>query len=543
MSSPAPSTRLALPLVALAGTLACFAAPSPAFGLTLLAFGMATLYWPRSTTRRYGLDAGVRDSALLALATAMLVVGVKDDVIRLLFDGTVRVSNVYHYYLGAKYAPELGYTDLYAATLAADREGEGYWEQAIDEVRDLESYRIVPREELAARYQPELAFSAERWSEFKDDVAAFSHRRRAKRWRNVFRDRGYNATPLWTVVGRSIAALVPAASPWLPLVALLDIILLALTAVLVARTFGRTQAILVLLLFVASPTNITRLTGGFLQTDWLCAITCSLCCYRRQRPGVAGALMAYAVMTRVFPLLLVAGACLPVVRQALSERRFPRLPRRLARYLLSVATFCLLGLALSLANGRGAAAWFEFVEAIELHRGEHVLGERRIGLEHAFTGDFAHFPAAVDREQRAELLHNRQLLAGATKILMLALLLAAATRRTAWNAQLLALAAVFALLVLSRYYYGTLALMPLLSVGEAPRRRFLAGGQMAVFLLVVVAIHFGAGWHASYALFNVLLALYFAGACIIGLHSAHRSRSAARSGSQPPPKSVIHGAR
>jgi hypothetical protein len=70
---------------------------------------------------------------------------------------------------------------------------------------------------------------------------------------------------------------------------------------------------------------------------------------------------------------------------------------------------------------------------------------------------------------------------------------------------------IFTLLVLSRYYYGVLALMPLMSVGGRFRRRVVAGGQLAVFLVFFLAVNQGAGWHSGYSLLNVLLAVYFSG--------------------------------
>jgi len=499
--------KLAFPSVVLSAVLACFVDPSHSVQLALLTFGLTMLLWPSTGLRSRGLDSGLRDTALLAVAVAMLVLGVRDDLVHLLVDGRVRVSNVYHYYLGAKYSPELGYTDLYAATLAADRESQGYWNGAIDEVRDLSSYAIVPREDVEARYRPEVMFSPERWQSFKGDVEALSQHRRTERWRSIFRDRGYNGTPLWTSLGRAFGSLVPATSPFLPLLAVLDLVLLGLTAALLASTFGRTRSILVLLLFVASPTNVARLTGGFLQTDWLCAIVCSFCFYRRRWPGLAGALMAFAAMTRIFPLLFVVVACIPAIRQTIQRRR---IPRRFARYMSSFAVFCVLGLAVSMANGRGAGAWLEFVEAINLHRDQHVLGERRIGLEHAFTGDFRHFPAEVSTLERSQSLQERQPLVNVTKALLLVLLLAASTWRRTWDAQILGLLAIFALLVLSRYYYGVLALTPLMSVGGGLRRHLLAGGQVAAFLLYALAVNGGADWHSAYTLLNVLLAIYFA---------------------------------
>ncbi len=87
----------------------------------------------------------------------------------------VRVWNVYHYYLGAKYFGELGYHDLYDASLAADAGGRGYW-SGVDRVRDLRSYRVRRRGD--ARFEWRERFSPRRWEAFRDDLEALQVQRR-----------------------------------------------------------------------------------------------------------------------------------------------------------------------------------------------------------------------------------------------------------------------------------------------------------------------------------------------------------------------------
>ena len=513
-SAGVPLSGLALVVV-----LACFVPSSAALSTALVAFGLMLLWWPSRRRWAYGIDSAKRDAALLGLALAMFTTATFGDFTRLA-QGDVRASNVFHYYLGAKYFAELGYEDLYVAALAADREYEGYWTAKIGEARDLGSYEIVQREKLEESYIPAERFTAERWRSFKEDVAALAGYRRPDRWRSVFRDRGYNGTPFWTSIGRPMTALVPATSSWLPLLAFIDPVLLALTALLVSRTFGRRRSILVLLLFVASPTNAARLMGGFLQADWLCAMAAGLCFYHRRRPVLAGAFMAYAVMTRVFPVLLIAFALLPALRRAIRRRH---VAARIRRYAVSCVLSCAVALAIGTMSGRGPQAWLEWVEAISLHREHHVAGERRIGLEHVFTGDLLQLSTEAEASDRARMLEERRGWVWTAKLFMVGLLAAAALGGRSWNAQILGFGAVFSLLVLSRYYFGAAALMPLLTVDSAARRRLLAGGQMAAFLLYGVAVLEGADWHGSYSLMNALLTVYFV--VIAGLANWRRLRA------------------
>ncbi len=447
---------------------------------------------------------------LLAGAAALLFTsGTKDDFERLA-QGKVRVWNVYHYYIGAKYFPELGYTDLYRATLAADREELNYWTDTTDKVRSLTTYRVSTIENEEHRYQPSGKFSPERWNEFKEDLAALAPHRSARGWRNVFRDRGYNGTPLWTAIGRGFSALVPASSSWLYALVGLDLLLLGATGVLIWRTFGAERFILVSLLFTASPANIARLVGGFLQTDWLCAVAASVCFLARKRPVLAGTFMAYAISTRAFPLLMVACAGLTVFVQVLWKQRSLQALRRHLSFYLAVALACLAAFAVgTIGNGRGVSGWLEFQEAIAIHRDIHVIGDRRIGLEHAFTQDITNMGHKVSDRRRTELVSQQQPLFFLSALVLMVLLLTVVARSTELDGLLLGTIGVFVVFVLSRYYFGALALLPLLSVASLPRRQLVVGGQLAVF----VAFYWLRGSlnddHASYAIFNGLLAAYF----------------------------------
>ena len=466
-----------------------------------------------------------RETALLVgVAVVLLVSSVQDDVTRLL-RGKVRVWNVYHYYLGAKYFTELGYTDLYLATLAADVEGDGAFVERADKVRDLRTYEVVRREHVE-EYSPEEHFSAARWQQFKKDARALRDHRSLNGWRNVFRDRGYNGTPLWTTIGRALGRM-PADSPGLLLLCSLDLVLLVGTGLLAGRAFGGWAATLALLLFVASPANVARLAGGLLQVDWLCAIVASVCLYRLQRERWAGLCMAYAVMTRVFPVVLVAALCLPAVF-GLLQRRWPS--RRLAGYLASLVAGCLLAFLIGLGNGRGLEGWTSFVQTITVHREQHVLGDRRIGLEHAFGVDADEFGEGTPDARRAELLDARSVPFVLTSLLLCGGFVLAVRRRDELDSLLLGVIPLFALMVLSRYYFGVLALLPWIATDDR-RRRAITASQLGAFLGYYLALAAGADQHSAYAVLNGLLALHLLHAAWL-VARAERTTSPAESGLQ-----------
>jgi hypothetical protein len=91
----------------------------------------------------------------------------------------VHLHDVAHYYLGAKYFAELGYTDLYAAMLRAGAE-DGDAAVRVEEVRDLRTYELV----AAARGLRDGAvakanFTPSRWRAF---AALFVLPPAAARW-------------------------------------------------------------------------------------------------------------------------------------------------------------------------------------------------------------------------------------------------------------------------------------------------------------------------------------------------------------------------
>jgi hypothetical protein len=423
----------------------------------------------------------------------------------------VRVWNVYHYYLGSKYFAELGYADLYVASLAAD--GAGYW-RGIDRIRDLETHEVVPRAAALADYRPEEHFTAERWAAFRRDVAALQPQRPPDRWDGIFRDRGYNPPPLWTAVGGLLARL-PADRPWaLKLLCALDLALLAATFLLIRRTFGARSAALVLLLFALNPVNDGRLVGNFLGYDWFAALASGFCLLRRGRTVPAAGLLAYAAGTRIFPAIFLAAAGLAAAATAWRTRS---VAKRDLRFAAALAALGLAAFALGALGARGAGtgrsgwgAWGDFAGEISRHNAEHRFGEQRIGLAHVFTRDVRtlDFDDPGRRERRELAARQRPLFVAAGTVLLLGFAFAA-VRRSPFDAFLLGLVPFFVLAVSSRYYWAVLALLPLLArpgPGAGLRTRRLAAAQAGLFAVLGVAALRGLSGFGFYSLFELLLA-------------------------------------
>ena len=156
--------------------------------------------------------------------------------------GYVHYWEQFHYYLGSKYFPELGYDGLYAASLAAQRETRPEVEVQ-PWVRDLRTNEVVSSYRVLAD-APEVVsrFSPERWRSFAADHDHFLTRVGWGYLQDIRKDHGYNPTPTWTFVARLLDRALPASSENLALLGALDPLLLAILFAFLFATFGCASA-------------------------------------------------------------------------------------------------------------------------------------------------------------------------------------------------------------------------------------------------------------------------------------------------------------
>lgn len=274
----------------------------------------------------------------------------------------------YHYYLGSKYAHELGYGKLYGATWLADAEGSLRYRNPSGEIRDLETAALIPALSVAAQAQRYRAgFSDERWREFVADVTWFKQQLPPERWSLLLVDHGYNGTPAWSfVMGALVSRHLSVRAPvqrWLML--LLDPALLVGTLAVVAWAFGLRTALL-MTIFIGTHYLMSwgHLKGALLRTDFAMCAVLAVCLVKRQRYKLAGGLLGWAVLSRVFPVFFLMGPLLLLLRSWLRQRV-------LARPWLALLTTCaatvLLGVAGSCLYFGGIGIWHEWAHKISLH--------------------------------------------------------------------------------------------------------------------------------------------------------------------------------
>jgi hypothetical protein len=379
----------------------------------------------------------------------------------------LHIHDVAHYYLGSKYFAELGYKRLYVAMLRAEAEVYDNHFRSL-EARDLETNGLYDIRALLARSEPvKAAFTSERWRGFCADVAYFRDAM-GRQYGEILRDHGFNPTPLWALVGGSLAQMVPAGSrAGILTLSLLDLGLQAALFAAVLWAFGLEAMLLAMIYFTVLFGASFGWTGGaFLRYLWLAGLIGGVCCLHKGRPALAGALLGWATVLRVFPAAFVAALGLKALRDALAERRLGRDSRRFfAAFLLTVA----LLFAATLLLPRGWSHWLEFRNNMQRHL--QNLAYNSIGLTEilAYRGpDSPTTPATYDAA--VELRAWLQRLQLVTAVPLGAAFVFWRSRRTdAVGAAALAPLLLFLGLDLAAYYF-VLLLVPLLAFRSEPRR-------------------------------------------------------------------------
>jgi hypothetical protein len=382
--------------------------------------------------------------------------------------GYVHHWETFHYVLGSKYFPELGYDGLYAASVAAEQETHpGH--RPLRYVRDLRTNEVVPRTRLTGEMRRLRShFTDERWEAFKHDNAYFIDRTASNPdyMRKIRVDHGYNPSPFWTYVGRLFDAHVPITHPFIQAITCVDPLLVALMFLVVFRTYGMRIGCISLIIFgLGYPWRFYWVGGAFLRYDWLAATVTGVCALKKERYAVAGVLLAYGALVRVFPVLFLFGLGVVALRALIRKESRGWIFRFAAGYAAMIA----LGVLAGSTVGHGFAAWPEFIENSKMHTATWLTNN--VGLQNIFLyGPDTYLRRLVDgslpepfspwHAHLTYLRHQLMPLLVVAMGAMLALTGAAAWRSTPSEAAVLGLVPCFSLLLLTCYYWSMLLLVP-----------------------------------------------------------------------------------
>ena len=481
--------------------------------------------WERRTGRRLQTVTAL----ICGLALAAVLLHAARPLHKAATGQSVRAWNVFHYYVGSKYFAELGYTDLYMATLAADDafratlpagksggktardDGFGFIRHARDQVTGA----VLPRAKLMEHWDPGV-LPPGKLEALGADTRFLRPYLKASGWQHVLKDLGYNPAPPWTLIGTPLSNVVPARWPWFGIITNLDLLLFVLTGLLLWWAAGTRVTAAAVLWTVTFEPNFDRFAGGFLQYDWFASTLIAGALLWRGRSAAAGVALSWGAMTRVFPGFLVLPFFLAAAKAL--GRREP-IPRSTRRFLVAFTLACAVLFVGSHGTGRGLSTWPDWVEKIGRHSEEHAItSNRRMGVgrlaQHLPSGA-AHW--AERTGTGPERLAAAAPVKHALQLLGLLLLLPALWHRDEREGFALAHFLVVIGVVLSRYYATTWALLFLLAVPlrGPPERTPTAGIVAGAGLLLLAAVARAPGEHTgNYFLMNWLIYLLFAGLCV-----------------------------
>ncbi len=320
----------------------------------------------------------------------------------------------YHYYIGTKYAAEVGYTNMYAATLVADDETGMKFRSKSGTLRNLATgdHSLTVKQVLADREKYKALFSEERWKQFVRDIVWFKNldQMPVLRWSGILQDKGYNSTPVVSmVVGGIFSNHFSPDRPWqMMFLAMLDPLLITIATGLVIWTFGgRAAMFMLVLLGTHYVMHWWHMKGAFVRTDFVMCLIMTVCLVKKERYALAGVLTGWAVLSRVFPVVFLFGIGAKIFWELFDaalpglQKRFPHWglgiaedtdagrKQRLTQYGRYFTTFIVLigGILLgSLVYWRGIALWQDFAAKIRFHNDS--ISTWRLGFKYIFLASF-----------------------------------------------------------------------------------------------------------------------------------------------------------
>ncbi|HET8932595.1 MAG TPA: discoidin domain-containing protein [Polyangiales bacterium] len=305
------------------------------------------------------------------------------------FDHYVHIWEHYHYITGAKY-PELRYKRLYQCTAVADLE-DGLKKRVQDrKMRRIESdNKLGTSEEIIAH--PEICKSLfpepKRWEQFRQDIRFFRGRFSLDRWDESQNDHGYNATPVWAILGRFISEHIELTWDNIVNLGIIDSVYLIAMWLTVLWAFGwRAAAVAAVYWGCNFPARFYWNGGSFLRYDWQLWLVVGICFLRKRKHFFGGAALTYGALLRIFPGFVVAALVLKAIAGMVRERRF-FLTREHQRFAAGCVAALALLMPLSGWATNGLDAWPEFAVNSKKHL-ETAL-TNNMGLKTVMGYDFA----------------------------------------------------------------------------------------------------------------------------------------------------------
>ncbi|MBV72069.1 MAG: hypothetical protein CMH52_12145 [Myxococcales bacterium] len=313
--------------------------------------------------------------------------------------------DTFHYYMGGKYFSENRYELLYQCSAIGEVDDGRKSEFKTRQIRDLRDNKLFPASVALSRADEcRAAFkSPERWNAFKQDLRLFRAYMGTDWWAKMFKDHGFNATPVWTLVGRPLTNIgwnqsIPpddlVNSPanktgksaaakseikrrftrdkanfgkrigWFTVI---DGFLYIAGFLMIWWAFGLYGAAFAMLIWATGyPYAYFWTGGGFGRVPWWFMAVAGTCFLKRGYPLLGGAGITWSMLLRVFPGALIGGVSLKIGYTLL---KFKKLTHDQVR-LIAGCTIALVSLvALSVPAVDGLGTYKEFLTNSFKHKG------------------------------------------------------------------------------------------------------------------------------------------------------------------------------
>ena len=386
------------------------------------------------------------------------------------FESTHRhYKDIYHYYLGAKFAPELRYENLIRCQLAADSE-DGFRQVQLTRrlTRDLQSNELVPTSQvLAEAEQCTSRFSKDRWAKFKLDNAWFRMHMPPMAWLAIGTDHGYNASPAFAVLGRPLSSLGPMSEPYFVLLASIDSFFISTMWLIAWFTFGWRGTCAALLYWGTNLVANDRefLVGSFMRLDSMFLVITGICALKTRRMGLAGFLLGCASLLRIFPGFLLVGIGIKILWDAFSRRSLlPSAPHR--RLILGVLSAAMAVFILGSAAAGGPSAWNDFVGNTLKHSETPQLQNMGMGSLIAYIdrSDLRVKPrVTIQQMAESHSSDKRKLVKICLTLLVIPLLFLAVYREETWVAAMVGVVLLPFISDVNNYYWWLLTIFGFLT--------------------------------------------------------------------------------
>jgi hypothetical protein len=278
------------------------------------------------------------------------------------FPNFIHGWDTFHYYVGSKYFKELSYERLYECVAIADSEEPNLRRRV--ELRKMTNLRTnlveTTADILAHPERCKQHFTDARWESFKQDLRYFRTLENPRRWDDAQTDHGYNATPVWNILGTILSNLATASRTQVMILDSVDCLLVLLLSLMIWWAFGwRTLTIALIAFSTNFPSRWYWTGGSLLRWDWLFWMGAAVCLLKKERYFYAGMCLSYSTMLRIFPGFMFVA---PLMALGYHYYKHRQLERRYLRFFAGAALAVTVLMPISVVTAGGIKAYPAFVK-------------------------------------------------------------------------------------------------------------------------------------------------------------------------------------